>query len=215
MKAIHWTPIENKDSILKNGINIKDTWLSCSVLTPFKNLNQWWLDFSLDEGEYLGCIFELKPIDFPLVYCHWAIDAHKEYNDNFEELSVRRFTLEEILDANPKNVYSNFQDLKKGYKETIIWRIGNVINIEKAQEQGENEAFVEADEMLVGLNEIAYNKDQAIEKYFDNPDFMEFVFEDYELLLFKDIEPARIEDFVVPNSDYGYSRLMNEIKKCL
>ena len=63
-----------------------------------------------------------------------------------------------------------------------------------------------------GLKLIKANPKKAEKEFFDNPDFMEFVFEDYEILLFKNIEPNRIEKVIKANTNYLYNDLMNEIK---
>ncbi len=125
MKVIHWSPKKNKSEILEKGIKVSNIWMSCSILTPFKNLNRWWLDFLLNDQEYLGFIFELDKSDFPLVHSHWCIDTHTEYDDDFEVISKRRFDLIEILKNNPNSVFANIEELKNDYRKTIIWRIGN------------------------------------------------------------------------------------------
>ena len=114
MKAIHWSPAKNKSAILEKGIQIQDTWISATLATPFKNLNRWWLDFLLNDQEYLGFVFELNESDFPLVHDHWVIDTHKEYDDDYEIISKRRYTLKEILNSNPKSVFPSIKAAKEG-----------------------------------------------------------------------------------------------------
>lgn len=212
MKVIHWTPKENKSSILENGIRLTNTWISCSILSPFKNLNRWWLDFLLNDREYIGFIFELDNSDFPLVHSHWVIDSHTEHDDDFEVVSKRRLNLNEILESNPHSVFSNLKGLKNDYKKTIIWRIGNTVDDSNYLDKDgiyklDNKKIINS-----GLKLIKNNLKKANENFFDNPDFMEFVFEDYEILLFNDIKPERIEKVIKSNTDYKYSDLMNEIK---
>ncbi|WP_196888385.1 hypothetical protein [Aureivirga sp. CE67] len=213
MKVIHWTPKENKNQILENGILISDTWISCSILTPFKNLNRWWLDFLLNDKEYVGIIFELETEDFPLVHNHWCIDSDTEYDDDFKVISQKRYNLNEILSNNPKPIFNNLKELKRNYAETIIWRIGNTVDdfsfLDKdGVYRSDNKKTMEA-----ALKLIKANPKKAKKVFFDNSDFMEFVFEDYEVLLFKNIEPNRIEKVIQANTNYSYNDLMNEIKK--
>lgn len=208
MKAIHWSPAKNKSAILEKGIQIQDTWISATLATPFKNLNRWWLDFLLNDQEYLGFVFELNESDFPLVHDHWVIDTHKEYDDDYEIISKRRYTLKEILNSNPKSVFPSIKQLKKDYKETIICRIGD-----GTKEGLTLESYEER--LSLGKKYIQKSKKKAIKDFIDNPDFMEFTFEDYQLLLFKNIAPERIVKVIKPNTNYQYNELMNEIKESL
>ncbi|KAB1155145.1 hypothetical protein F7018_11745 [Tenacibaculum aiptasiae] len=213
MKVIHWTPKENINQILEKGILITDTWISCSILTPFKNLNRWWLDFLLNDKEYVGVIFDLEEEDFPLVHSHWCIDTYKEYDDNYEIISQRRYNLKELQIDNPKSVFYNLKELKQDYEKTIIWRIGNTVdNSDYLDKDG---IFKSDDKKIIasGLKLIKTNPKKAEKDFFDNPDFMEFVFEDYQVLLFKNIDPNRIEKVIKSNTNYSYHNLMNEIKE--
>mgnify|MGYP000430459206 CR=1 FL=1 len=212
MKVIHWTPKENKSQILDKGILITDTWISCAILTPFKNLNRWWLDFLLNDKEYIGMIFELERNDFPLVHGHWCIDTKTEYNDDFEVISKKRYDLNEILYSNPQFVFNDFNELKQNYEQTIIWRIGNTIDDSSYLDK---DGIYKSDDRKIiasGLKLIKSNPKKAEKDFFDNPNFMEFVFEDYEILLFKDIRPCRIEKVIQMNTNYSYDDLINEIK---
>ncbi|WP_299190453.1 hypothetical protein [uncultured Aquimarina sp.] len=215
MKVIHWTPKENKSGILENGIKLNDTWISCSILSPFKNLNRWWLDFLLNDKEYIGFIFELNESDFPLVHSHLVIDSHTEYDENHEVVSKKRLGLNEILNSNPNSVFANIDGLKNDYKKTIIWRIGNTVD---NSDYLDKDGIYKSDDKKImnsGLKLIKQSLKKADEKFFNNPDFMKFVFEDYEVLLFKDIKPERIEKVIKSNTDYKYSDLINEIKNTL
>ena len=53
---------------------------------------------------------------------------------------------------------------------------------------------------------------KKINDFLDNPDFMQYVFEDYEVLLFNEIKPDRIINVISENEEYLYSELINEIK---
>jgi hypothetical protein len=212
MKVIHWTPKEKKSEVLEKGILITDTWISCSILTPFKNLNRWWLDFLLHDKEYVGIIFELEKHDFPLVHDHWMVGEHSETNDDFEVISKKRHSLQEILSSNPKSVFGNLNSLKRDYEETIVWRIGNTVD---DSDYLDKDGIYKSDNKKIiasGLKLIQSNPKKAERDFFGNPDFMEFVFEDYEVLLFKNIEPNRIEKVIQSNTNYQYNDLMNEIK---
>ena len=69
--------------------------------------------------------------------------------------------------------------------------------------------------LSLGKKYIQKSKKKAIKDFIDNPDFMEFTFEDYQLLLFKNIAPERIVKVIKPNTNYQYNELMNEIKESL
>jgi hypothetical protein len=204
MKLIHWSSKENKESILENGIKISDTWTSCSILTPFHNLNRWWIDFLLNEKEQIGFIFELTEFDFPLVHSHWCIDTYKKQDDDFNVIEERRYNLSEIFRDNPHSVFKNLSELKEDYKKTIIWRIGESIS-ELGLGSDSKEFYKKGIDLL--------NSDpKKINDFLDNPDFMQYVFEDYEVLLFNEIKPDRIINVISENEEYLYSELINEIK---
>ncbi|WP_027880790.1 MULTISPECIES: hypothetical protein [Mesoflavibacter] len=203
MKLIHWSSKENKKSILENGIKISDTWTSCSILTPFHNLNRWWVDFLLNKKEQIGFIFELSESDFPIVHSHWCIDTYQKQDDDLNVIEERRYNLSEILRDNPHSVFKNLSELKEDYKRTIIWRIGGTIS----------ELGKDSDELIYqnGID-LLKSDSKKINEFLDNPDFMEFVFEDYEVLLFNEIKPDRIIKVISENEEYQYSELINEIK---
>ena len=212
MKLIHWSSKENKESILENGIKISDTWTSCTILTPFHNINRWWVDFLLNKKEQIGFVFELTESDFPLVHSHWCIDTYQKQDDELNIIEKRRYSLSEILRENPNSVFNNSTELKKDYERTIIWRIGNTID---DSDYLDKDGIYKSDDKKIiesGLKLIKSNPKKAEKDFFDNPDFMEFVFEDYEILLFKEIKPNRIIKVISENEEYKYSELINEIK---
>lgn len=208
MKVIHWSPEKNKSEILENGIKISDVWVSGSILTPFKNLNRWWLDFLLHDEDYLGFVFELDESDFPLVHSHWCIDTYTEQDEDLEVVYKRRYHLNEIQKNNPRDVFVDIESLKYDYKNTILWRIAHGEDVNLDVDEPDDKIRIHT-----ALKFIQNNPKKAIKAYFDNPDFMEFVFEDYEVLFFKDIKPERIKKVIKPNTNYSYTELMEEIKK--
>lgn len=207
MKVIHWTPKENKEAILKEGILLQDTWISCAMLTPFHNLNCWWLDFYFKEQKCVGVVFELKESDFPLVYSHWVVSEEKEYDDDLNTISCTRNNLKKVFAIDPNAVLNSIEELKTEYKETIIWRIGDTV--QDVSETNHNKIISSGNQI------IQENKSKAIQDFFDNPDFMEFVFEDYEMLIYNSIAPERIEKVIDSTTHYPYIDLMEEIKNSL
>ena len=216
MKVIHWTPLENKDSILKNGIQIQDTRIACSILTPFDNLNRWWLDFSLLETgkEYIGVVFELAASDFPLIHDHWVISTYQEIDDNFETIFRRRFRLDEMERSNPSGLFESIEALKDAYKKSIVFRIGEAVKEHTLVLQEDGTYGYDTVEIIeTGYEEIKKDPQKAFQEFFDDPEFMEFVFEDYQVLLYNDISPERIEKVINAEDSYTYSEFMEEIKK--
>lgn len=205
MKVIHWSPAKNKENILKNGILIQDTWVCCVPLTPFHKLNRWWLDFALNDTEYLGYIFELEESDFPLKYGHWAGDKEQEYDENYDLISSKRKTIEEFAQEDPEGHYTfkSLKELKEGYKETILWRIGETFDEHHTQE---SEVYVP--NALKYLESPNTNIDEFIGDY----NLMRFTFEDYQLLLFNNIPPSRIIKVVGSDEPYIYNDLLNELR---
>ncbi|MEO1033267.1 MAG: hypothetical protein AAFX55_17820 [Bacteroidota bacterium] len=203
MKLIHWSSKEHKESILEKGIKISDTWTSCSILTPFHNLNRWWVDFLLNKKEQIGFVFELSESDFPIVHSHWCIDTYQKLDDDLNVIEEKRHNLSEILRDNPHAVFKNLSELKEDYKRTIIWRIGGTIS----------KLGKDSNELVYQNGIDLLNSDpKKINEFLDNPEFMEFVFEDFEVLLFNEIKPDRIIKVVSENEEYLYSELINEIK---
>jgi hypothetical protein len=111
MLAVHWTPVSNTKSILKNGITKSKKGLFCFPLTGHKFLDRWWLYFFNQCGvrerkQYNGIVFRLKEQDMPAYFGSWIGATSKS---DFEK---------EITDL---------KTLGHEFKEVITWRLGEEI----------------------------------------------------------------------------------------
>ncbi|MDR6238796.1 hypothetical protein [Aureibacter tunicatorum] len=204
MRIIHWTPKENKESILERGIRVQDTWISFNFLTPFHSLNRWWLDFSNEkQEECIGVIIELDESDFPAYFYHWGGTHDQKFNDNGDLILNKKKSLDQFRQDG--TLFESLADLWTGYKETILWRIGErLANLETSS----------ADYIPLALK--ALKGDQTLfDKYVNDEEFMTFTFEDYELLLFTDIDSSRILSIVTEDEVIKYDELLKEIKSDL
>lgn len=208
MKVIHWSPIENKESILEKGLLVKDTWLCGNLLTPFHSLNRWWLDFIFKDQECLGYIFDLQDSDFPLVYNHWVSHKDQEYDEDYNLLSSIRKPIASLLAASEhpqeNGIYSSPAALQQGCRENILWRIGEQLDTQNNQAEST---------YISNAIEHIQHKPSALDSFIGNPDFMIYTFEDYELLLSNHILPERIIKVVTPDEVYKYYGLLEEMRK--
>jgi hypothetical protein len=83
MLAVHWTPVNNTKTILKNGITKSKKGLYCFPLTGHKSLDRWWINFFNQCGvrhkkKYNGIVFRLKQQDLPAYFGHWIGATNKD-----------------------------------------------------------------------------------------------------------------------------------------
>jgi len=208
MNVIHWSPASNHEAILEKGLLIKDTRIACTILTPFHELNRWWLDFQMNDTKYLGYIFELVESDFPLKYGHWLGDTDQVYDEQGELRASRRKTIADFLqeEATHPNVYPSLQELKEGYKNALLWRIGEHLDVENKEE---TTSYIS--------NALRYfqSPKHSIDTFIEDWDFMRFTFEDYQLLLFQPISPNRLIKIVQPDEVHRYTALVDDIRAFL
>jgi len=108
MLAIHWTPVNNTKSILRNGIACSKKGLYCFPLTGLASLDRWWIYFFNQCGvrqrkKYNGIIFRIQQQDLPAYFGHWIGATNK---DQFsKEITCLKM-------------------FKAKYRETVIWRLG-------------------------------------------------------------------------------------------
>lgn len=111
MLAVHWTPVNNTKSILKNGIRKSKRGLFCFPLTGNKMLDKWWVNFFNQchvraRKKYNGIVFRIMQEDLPAHYGHWIGDPVKDITD--------------------------LKAFEERYRETILWRMGERVAWQKS-----------------------------------------------------------------------------------
>lgn len=172
MLAVHWTPVSNTADILKNGIRKGKRGVFCFPVTGFRSLDAWWVRFfnhgaRTNRKKYNGIVFRLTEDDFPAQFGHWAI-----CNDS----SAAETTVNDL------------KSLGEKYRHTVLWRMGEAI----AARQG----FVNKENRMQNCIDIAVaalaENPQALIDSFNSAGFMEYVFEDYQIILPHAIAAKRI-----------------------
>jgi hypothetical protein len=187
MLAVHWTPVSNTKSILKNGITKSQKGLFCFPLTGHKFLDRWWLYFFNQCGvrarkQYNGIVFRLRQQDMPAYFGHWVGATN---NSDFKK---------EITDL---------KTLGKEFRDVIAWRLGEEIARNSSLDKGIYE-FEKINELYLTLaeNEIKNHPKVLIEKM-NSLDFMSFAFEDYQIVLSNSITSDRIIKVIPQGNEFG------------
>jgi hypothetical protein len=186
MLVVHWTPVNNTKSILKNGIRKSKTGVYCFPLTGHKLLDKWWVNFFNQEGvrhrkKYNGIVFRITQEDLPAYFGHWVGAQEKKITE------LKEFEAE--------------------YRNSILWRIGERIaraeSFEAWKDGGDN--FVPLSEAVVTANP------KIIQEHMNSFGFMGYTFEDYQIILSNSISPNRIIKVLPQGNEFG--RVLKQKKK--
>lgn len=178
MLAIHWSPVSNTKSILKNGIRKSKTGLYCFPLTGHRQLDRWWLKF-LNKGTrgrktYNGFLFRLQQSDFPAYFGYWQSATTK---DSF---------IKEI---------QSLKDLQIQYKDIMLFRLGECINL-----GGQPRSY----ESYISIAEEAITSNPSLlSEKMNCPAFMNYTLEEYQIVLSKSISPERILRILPQHDEFG------------
>ncbi|MEQ4482339.1 hypothetical protein [Cohnella silvisoli] len=188
MLVVHWSPVNNSKSILKNGIRKNQNGLYCYPVTGHLSLDRWWMKalkrFRRDGKRYNGFIFKVEEQDLPAYYGHFMGATTK---DKFEK------PIKSLL------------ELGQELQNTIIWRIGERIS------GGTSERITnETDYLKLGRDEIIKRPDIYKETLNDTA-FMEYILEDFQIVLTKSIAANRIIRIIPSNEEFG--RILYKNKK--
>lgn len=190
MLAVHWSPVNNSKNILKTGIAKKQNGVYCFPLTGHLSLDRWWMKalkrFRRDGKRYNGFVFRLEESDFPVYFGHFAGATTK---DKFEK-SIR-----------------TLHDLGNRIKDTIIWRIGERTLWDSAERLRND-----IDYLSVGREEILKNPNVYKETLADAA-FMEYILEDYQIVLTNSVKADRIIRVIPPMEDFGRVLYKNKKQK--
>ncbi|MCF6403064.1 hypothetical protein L3C95_09280 [Chitinophaga filiformis] len=185
MLAVHWTPVNNTKSILKNGIRKSKTGLYCFPLTGIKQLDKWWVNFFNQSRvrarkKYNGIVFRITQDDLPASFRHWVGDRNLNITD--------------------------LKTLEAEYRQTVLWRIGEQIAADKSLEDWKHH------EKFMPLAEAALKDDPGIlQEHMRSFGFMGFTFEDYEIILSSAIPANRIIKVIPQGNEFG--RVLKQQKK--
>ena len=186
MLLVHWSPVNNTKNILRNGIRKSQNGVYCFPVTGHFALDRWWMKalkrFRRDGKKYNGFIFRIDESNLPAYFGHFAGHTSR---DKFEK-PIKTLT-----------------DLGKEIQNTIIWRIG-----EKALCDRE-ELHHNIDFLKLGLEEI--DKDPTMyKKTLTEVGFMEYILEDYQVVLTHSIKPNRIIRVIPPMEEFGRTLCKNK-----
>jgi len=188
MLVVHWSPVNNSKSILKNGIRKNQNGLYCYPVTGHISLDRWWMKalkrFRRDGKRYNGFIFKVEEQDLPAYYGHFMGATTKE---KFEK------PIKSLL------------ELGQELQNTIIWRIGERTSWGTAERK-----INEIDYLRLGREEIQ-KRPETYKETLKDAAFMGFILEDYQIVLTKSIEANRIIRVIPPNEEFG--RVLYKNKK--
>ena len=187
MLAVHWTPVSRTKNILKNGITKSKKGLYCFPLTGHKSLDRWWLYFFNQCGvrqrkKYNGIVFRIKQQDLPAYFGHWIGATNR---DTF------------------KKEIAAVKQLGTEFKETIIWRLGEMI-AQQANLDTDIYDYEKRNELYLKLAEQEINTSpKALVEKLNDLDFMTFALEDYQVVLTHSIPADRIVKLIPQGDEFG------------
>ncbi|OXM82516.1 hypothetical protein CF651_30580 [Paenibacillus rigui] len=132
--------------------------------------------FRRDGKRYNGFIFRIEQQDLPAYYGHFMGATNK---DKFEK------------------TINTLSDLGREIQKTIIWRIGESTLWNTAELQKND-----IDYLMHGREEISKRPDIYKETLADTA-FMEYILEDYQIVLSKSIDANRIIRVIPPTEQFG------------
>ena len=188
MLVVHWSPVNNSKSILKNGIRKTKNGVYCFPVTGHPSLDRWWMkafkSFSKDGKTYNGFIFRVEEQDLPAYFGHFIGATTK---DEFEKPIKSLIELDQEL------------------RNTIIWRIG-----ERTLWGTEEWIKGENDFLRIGREELQ-KRPEIYKETITDASFMEYILEDYQMVLTKTIDANRITRVIPPKDEFG--RVLYKQKK--
>jgi hypothetical protein len=187
MLAVHWTPVNNTKTILRNGITQSKRGVYCFPLTGHKSLDRWWIYFFNQCGararkQYNGIVFRIQQADLPAYFGDWAGATNR---DDFES---------EITDL---------KQLGQQFRQTILWRLGEDIARKKGLDQGIKD-WQETETLYLGLAQLALLQNpKAFMEEYNSLDYKQYAFEDYQIVLSHSIPAKRIIKILPQGNEFG------------
>lgn len=177
MLAIHWSPVQNTKDILHNGIRKSKRGVFCFPLTGHPNLDKWWVNTFRrwrPRTAYNGFLFRIVEDDLPAAFGHW------------------------LHDANAKPMTSIAQ-IKAEFERSILFRMGERhfgYSLESNVKHGKEYESV-------GREIVAENRQRYMEVLDSDAQFLEYIFEDYQIVLSRSIARKRILHIMSGGNDFG------------
>lgn len=171
MLAVHWSPIENTRRILRHGVRRSKSGLFCFPLTGQPDVDSRWRSAFQQWyriNDYNGFVFRVTRQDLPAAFGHWAHDA----------------------DIKP---LTSLAQIEAEFENTILFRIGERhfdYSIEAHVKYGHQ--FEQ-----IGREIVARQPNLYREILHGDSEFLQYVFEDYQLVLSHSIAPKRIIQIVI------------------
>lgn len=195
MLVVHWSPVTNTKRILREGIRKSKNGLYCFPLTGQAILDRFWASFfaqySLNKGrKYNGFVFKIKQSDLPAYSGTWV---HATTKDVFNK---------EITDI---------KKLESEYRDIILWRM--------AEEMAHSEIGINTfDKIDSYYQKLLHADKQTYLKLFNknikDNDFMQYAFDDYQMVLSSSIPASRIIKIIPQYREFGkIIRLKKKRKK--
>lgn len=168
MLVVHWSPVKNTKSILKDGITKNSNGLYCFPITGIRYVDKFWVDIfnSKDRKKYNGFIFRLIEKDMPAYFGDWLGATN---NDKFE-----------------KNIKS-LKSLKLQYRANFLSKLGqSLLYYDK-------EYFKLTDEDFIAKAEIELKKEsQKLSEILMDTEFLNWSMEHLQIVISNSIKPNRI-----------------------
>lgn len=187
MLAVHWTPVNKTKTILRNGITKSKRGVFCFPLTGHKSVDRWWIYFFNQCGvrakkNYNGIVFRIAQEDLPAYFGHWAGATNR---DEFDK---------EIKDL---------KQLGQEFRQVILWRLGEKIARKGGLDKGIMDGQ-QTEKLFLSLAEQALQRNpKAFMDEYNSLDFMQYTFEDYQIVLSHSIPAKRIIKILPQGNEFG------------
>jgi hypothetical protein len=171
MLAIHWSPVSNTRSILRNGITKSKRGLFCFPVTGIIHVDRFWMSFFRIIPRrcmrYNGFIFRISNEDMPAIFCHWAQDRDG---------------------TTPGFPIKTIDELKADIRKYFLWFVG--FYWYKAKDN----VYVEPtyEEIMERAYSVMKEDNKLFRSKLKSANDMDFIFEDTQIVLSRSIAPERI-----------------------
>ena len=207
MMAVHWSAVKNTKTILRNGIRKSKRGVFCFPLTGIASLDRWWAQAFRDwrpRTQYNGFVFRIVQEDLPARWSHWVFEGDTK-------------------------LIQSLAELQRKVRETIIWRVGEKYR-DHLQEQhalswdDTNDAIRarlsanDSTSLRSKESDIRFLYDaigaqlivedpNLVNRWKNEPGWMTYVLEDYQLVLSRSIDPRRIQRVISASQKSGRQRI--------
>ena len=178
MLVVHWSPVKNTKKILRLGITAsKDSASHFFPLTGHRSVDRWWAQ----------------------AFRSWR--PRTQYNgfvvrltDEDMPATFCHWIIWAINNGKDIPMFNSIKALSEEYRRTIIWRIGETFAKDDSAD------YTELGRQIIESDPDTYNRLRA------DPNWMSWVFEDYEIKVFRSIPASRIQRTLAGSNDSGRQR---------